>query len=676
MNRLQYEESPYLQQHKNNPVDWYPWGKEAFEKAKKEDKPILVSIGYSTCHWCHVMEKESFENPETADIMNEHFINIKVDREELPAVDQYYMDAVQVLSGSGGWPLNCFLTPDRKPYFGGTYYPPIDQRGRPSWKKVLRRMSAAYHKRREEVLEQADKLSKLVEEGSERFIDHKVEFTESHSFDIASWIKKIKGELDFKKGGLNRAPKFPSPQLYQFLLQYGLLENDEDVLEAVKRTAHAFVDGGLFDPVHGGFARYCVDENWRVPHFEKMLYDNAGILSLLAQLQSFHPDDRWLWAINRTLGFWSNEMRSDKGLFYSAVDADSEGVEGKYYTWTKDELKSVLNEDEYEIIDTYADLKEQGNWEGSNILYTDPERRAHFFKGYTETDLNGCLDKLREAAKERVKPGVDEKQLLDWNAMMVMALVHLHKYAGIKRAGEMAKEIMEVLLNTFVKNGQIKGHVYKNDKVYASATLDDYAYLIASLIELYEWTLEMEYLDIAKELGQKAFQLFGVKDQVLFMMSAVDSKEVVGRQPNYFDNAYPSGNSIMADNLRKLGKIFDMPEWTEHSYKMMLAIEDSVSKYPTAFNRWAGLGLAFEYLDAEIAIMGDKYEEWGRKILAGTLPGPVFVGSSTPKENLPLLNRQVQENQTAIFLCQNYTCQKPVYSLNEFSNLRSDTLHH
>lgn len=676
MNRLKHEESPYLQQHKDNPVDWHAWNEETFKKAKKENKPVLLSIGYSTCHWCHVMERESFEDEGTADLMNRHFINIKLDREEHPAVDNYYMSAVQLLTGSGGWPLNCFLTPDLKPYFGGTYFPPEDRHGRPSWKKVVERMSIAYKEQHDEVMEQAEKLSKLVEQGSSRFVEPTINIGSANKLNIESWIHTLQKELDLDEGGLNSAPKFPSPHIYCFLLNYAVFDHNKELVEFLKRTAHAFIDGGLFDPVHGGFARYCVDDKWKVPHFEKMLYDNAGIMSFLARMQSFYPAKRWTWAIKRTLDFWTSKMKSDEDLFFSAVDADSEGEEGKYYTWSMEELRAALSENEVGLLSKYAEISENGNWEGTNILFTRPEKRENFFKTHDNEEIDKVLNKLKEKAKDRVHPGIDDKILLDWNAMMVSALLNVSRYVGEQPAKVQALKTLASLEDKFVDDAEIKGHVYKNGKAYADAILDDYAYLIAAYLDAYENTFEEKYLNKAERLCRTAMDHFSRKDHPLLIISFNVKNEFIGKQPTFFDSPYPCGNSVMAHNLRKLGIIFDQQDWKDKAREMMASLMNSVGKFPSSFGNWADLGLQMEEMDSEIAVMGPNAMEWGSEISSSLLPGLIIMASEKRTSGFPLLDRPAEKNNTAIYLCQNYACQKPVHSLKEFTNLRSQTLNY
>ncbi len=667
-NPLQYEHSPYLQQHKDNPVNWHPWGAEAFQKAKSQDKPILLSIGYATCHWCHVMARESFEDESIASLMNELFINIKVDREELPAVDHYYMDAVQLLTGAGGWPMNCFLTPDKKPFLGGTYFPPDDRGRQVSWRKVLLHVAKVFQQQRAQVEEQAKRVHSRIESQQTESLNSLLNWEgKGNRFDIEALMKQTQASWDRDYGGMKGAPKFPMSHFYTSMLQWGLKIHDDEILSFVKRTARAFIHGGLFDPVHGGFARYCVDSRWNVPHFEKMLYDNAGILKLLTLLDrsSGHPVVRW--GLKKTVDFLENQMRDEDGLFFSAIDADSEGEEGKFYVWTYAEMNDVLGPQEYDLLNSYFDISKNGNWEETNVLYTDWVRADQFLKEHSLENLDRVLAKLKVASRDRVPPSTDTKKLMDWNALLIHSLFLVARYSDLQKAGDTAlKSLDRLLLEAVSSTGELTSHAKKGDDWYGEPTIDDYAFLIQACISGYAHTFQHAYLRQAESLTEHAISLFSEDDVALFYSISKDSKQLDHRPIAYFDTPYPSGNSIMCKNLHILGKYLDRMDWIHRAEKMLHQLEDKIQKSPSALGSWLDVIIQIQEQNHEIAIIGPKAKDWGHTIKKEVLPGSIVMADSQPDSSIPLLDRISTEDKTQIFLCENYTCSMPIDDLDSF----------
>ncbi|MCB0643427.1 MAG: thioredoxin domain-containing protein, partial [Phaeodactylibacter sp.] len=561
MNRLQYETSPYLLQHANNPVDWYAWRPEAFERAKREDKPILVSIGYSTCHWCHVMEHESFEDRDVADFMNTHFINIKVDREERPDVDQIYMEACQAIQGSGGWPLNCFLTPDGKPFYAGTYYPPMPAYNRPSWFQLMGHMIRQFNEDRQKVEEQADYLLKMIQRSDNNLMKDRlqVEKPAGHlRVTVDSIYQSLKKQFDEEEGGFGGAPKFPGTMNLRFLLNYHHFTGDEQALAHVRFSLRKMIEGGIYDQLGGGFARYAVDKAWLVPHFEKMLYDNALLVQLMAETYQLTQDPLLLQTIRETLTFIEREMMSPEGGFYAALDADSEGEEGKFYVWDKAEIDAALGVEAAVFNDFYG-VSTAGNWEGVNILNRprplDAVAEAH---GMSTADLEDQLNKGRATLlalrAKRIRPGLDDKILLNWNALMCRAYVAAYNATGEEAYRETALRNLHFLLDNFVKDPQTGAlyHTYKSGKATYDAFLDDYAYLIDALLGVYQMTFEPRYLKEAARLAELVLKEFLDESTKMFYFTSSRQSDIPIRRKDLYDSATPSGNSTMVHNLLQL----------------------------------------------------------------------------------------------------------------------------
>ncbi len=673
MNRLRHETSPYLLQHAANPVDWYAWKPEAFEKAQAEDKPILVSIGYSTCHWCHVMERESFEDEAVAAFMNEHFINIKVDREERPDVDQIYMEACQAINGSGGWPLNCFLLPDRRPYFAGTYYPPRQLHNRPAWLQVLQYMNDAYHSRREEVEKQAAQLMDVVEGSSTLFVNKEPSglapdalFTPEGPRQI---LENLSAAFDRKHGGFGGAPKFPATMGLRYLLEYSHLSGDAGPIAHFHFTLEQMIRGGIYDQLGGGFARYATDRQWLVPHFEKMLYDNALLVGLMADACRKEPRAIYENAIRETIGWVKREMTSPEGGFYAALDADSEGVEGKFYVWGQSEVAALLGEDA-ELFSAFYGITAEGNWEGANILHRphDPAGFAeshHLSVDELEAQLADGRMRLFEAREERVRPGTDDKVLLGWNAMMVTALAKAYNAIGEPDFLRMAARNLDFLLSAMQQPGKTAlYHTYKEGRAQYQAFLDDYALLIEALLEVYQVNFEERFLRKAEDLCAFLMDAFLDSGDKLFYFTGQGQDDLPVRRKEMYDSATPSGNATMAHNLRQLSLLLGKPEYDTHAVEMLQRMKASVEKYPSSFGRWARAQLYRSYPHYEIAMVGLQAKAKAQHLNQYFVPNKVIMAAPVADDRWPLLAGKSSGGDTNIYVCKEYACQQPVDSVD------------
>lgn len=675
-NRLSKETSPYLLQHAHNPVDWYPWGEEAIQKARTEDKPILVSVGYSACHWCHVMEKESFEDEATAAIMNENFVNIKVDREERPDLDHIYMDAVQAMTGSGGWPLNVFLTTDLKPFYGGTYSPPVRAYNRPSWKEILLSISRIYREQRSEIISQAENLTQHI------FQSNQFSGADVHNNSEGRYSKQtgdpifevIMRSADRIYGGFGKAPKFPQTFTIQYLLHYYYHTNNEDALSQACLTLDKMVGGGIYDQIGAGFSRYSTDNEWLVPHFEKMLYDNALLIIVLSEAYQLTRKPIYEKAVRQTIAFIEREMTSSEGGFFSALDADSEGVEGKFYVWSKEEIEEQLGEDAELFCEFYGVTKE-GNWEHNNILNV-PISLSDFAsqKGFSEVELSDRLDgailKLLQRRNERVRPGLDDKILLGWNALMNTAYSKAYAAFGDKNYRRRAVGNMSFLLDRFQKNNAPSFyHTYKNGEAKYPAFLDDYAFLVQAMIHLQEITSDPQYLQRARTLCEHVIEKFGDTDSGFFFFTNSDQTDVLVRKKDLYDGALPSGNSIMAWNLYYLGVVFDLPAWKERSVRACSSLYDVVMKYPTSFGVWATSILGLSYGVPEVALTGQHIQKLLDEFLRTFIPFRVFQSSTLETKDFPLLAGKKISEKPLLFLCKDYSCQQPVTEVNALNRM-------
>ena len=667
-NRLTRETSPYLLQHKDNPVDWYPWGEEALEKARAEDKPVLLSVGYSACHWCHVMERESFEDEATAALMNEHFVNIKVDREERPDVDSIYMSAVQAMTRHGGWPMTVFMTPDGAPFYGGTYFPPVPSRGMPSFQQVLLSLADAYTNRREEVLKSAENVREFLRESTTASIP-KSEVSEGLLTHAAN---ALAGQIDNRFGGFDGAPKFPQAMNLEVLLRHHKRTGDRAALSGVELTCRQMANGGIYDQLGGGFARYSVDEYWLVPHFEKMLYDNALLARLYLEAYEATGDGFYKRIAEETLGYVMRDMTDPEGGFYSAEDADSEGEEGKFYVWTPEEIERVLEPEDAKLAERFWDVTERGNFEGKNILNVPrpPEVVATEF-GISAEELWRRIEAIRERLfaerEKRVRPGRDEKVLAAWNGLMLRAFALAASVTGREEYRRVAEKNASFLLEKLVVDGRLR-RSYKDGQARFNGYLEDYACVADGLLALYEATFERRWLREAASLADAILELFWEEAEGAFYDTAVDHEELVTRPRDVYDNATPSGSSVAVDVLLKLSVLLDREDYQERAETVLENLSGGIAQIPGAFGRLLSALDFYLSTPYEVAIIGDR-EAPGTKALLETvyssyLPNKVVAGRSEGDEEamrlVPLLaDRPMRGGEATAYVCVNYACQSP-----------------
>ncbi len=685
-NHLVDEKSPYLLQHAHNPVDWYPWGEEAFEKAKKEDKPVFLSIGYSTCHWCHVMERESFEDPGIAEMMNEAFVNIKVDREERPDIDAIYMNVCQMLTGSGGWPLTVFLTPEKKPFFAGTYFPKESMYGRIGMKDLIPRVKDLWETQRE-------KIDSSAEEITNRLQNVRLEADESklEERSLDKCYREIDSSYDTVHGGFGSPPKFPTPHKFLFLLRYWKRSGDENALKMVEHTLREMRMGGVYDHVGFGFHRYSTNQRWLVPHFEKMLYDQALMTYAFVEAFQATGDEFYKKPANEILEYVMRDMTSPDGGFYSAEDADSEGEEGKFYVWQKPEIERILEDDGDIFIDAF-NVTGEGNFKepgeelpgGKNILNrTEPLANLAEKQGLSKDELAGKIEQMRrklfEVREDRVHPHKDDKILTDWNGLMIAAFAKAGAVFGneefIKTAENAAKFVLDKLA---LENGRLL-HRFRGGEAAITGMLDDYAFLVWGLLELYEASFDIACLQKAIELTDEQIDQFADENDGGFYISADSSEKLITRSKEFFDGAIPSGNSVSMMNLIKLRQITAGEKYTAYINKSAGAFARSMSIAPSAFTFFASAADFMFGPSYEIVITGDPSDAETREMLDAVrekfLPNSVilFRDAGSPEKLAEIaeftkMQEQVDGKSTA-YVCRNYACEQPVTSVKELINL-------
>ncbi|HSK82739.1 MAG TPA: thioredoxin domain-containing protein [Rubrobacter sp.] len=676
-NRLANETSPYLLQHKDNPVDWYPWGEEALKRAREEDKPVLLSVGYSACHWCHVMERESFEDDETARMMNENFVNIKVDREERPDIDSIYMAAVQALTRHGGWPMTVFLTPDGAPFYGGTYFPPIPSRGMPSFQQLLLSVVDAYENRREEVLQNAQAVRDYLQASTAAVIPE-AETSGTELLDRAAGV--LLSQLDRRFGGFGGAPKFPQAMNLEVLLRHHHRTGERSALDGVELTCRQMANGGIYDQLGGGFSRYSVDGYWLVPHFEKMLYDNALLSRLYLETYQATGNAFYRRIAEETLDYVLRDMTSEEGGFYSAEDADSEGEEGKYYVWTPDELEAALDPDEARLAVRYWDVTERGNFEGKNILHVarPPEAVADEF-GLSPEELwariAGIRAKLFAVREERVRPGRDEKILAAWNGLMLRSFALAARVTGREDYREAAIENATFIVEKLIEDGRIH-RSYKDGRARFNGYLEDYAMVADGLVALYEATFETRWLVEADALLDAVSELFWDEEKRAFYDTPADHEELVTRPRDVYDNAAPSGTSVATEVLLKLALFLDRSDYHQRAEDVLDELAGGMEKVPSGFGRLlCALDLSISET-REVAIVGDPEAQDTRVLLetvyAGYLPNKVVAGRCPDDDEagglIPLLaQRPAREGKATAYVCVHYACQTPTTDPEELS---------
>lgn len=679
-NRLAEETSPYLLQHAHNPVDWYPWSDEAFEKAKKEDKPIFLSIGYSTCHWCHVMERESFENEQIAEIMNRYFVNIKVDREHRPDIDEIYMNAVVMMTGAGGWPLSVFLTPSGKPFYGGTYFPPRDAYDRPGFEKILLTVAEAWKNRRQELAGSAAKMSELLQSPAPPTGDSNL------SPEILNKaFESFQNSFDAVNGGFGNAPKFPQPTNLSMLLRYWYRTADNQALEMVKKTLDAMANGGIYDHIGGGFHRYSTDAQWLVPHFEKMLYDQALLSKVYVEAFQITKKEQYAQIAREIFDYLLRDMTDPAGGFYSAEDADSEGKEGTFYLWDTEQTASILNGEEAQLFNTYYGVTNKGNFEESktilNVSTSIKQIEKQFQKDNAEIDniLSVARAKIFHERAKRIRPHRDEKIITAWNGLMISSLAYGGAVLGEEKYIESARRSAEFILSTLYRNGRLMRY-YRDGQVVQKAFLDDYTFTAMAMLDLYEATFDVKWLIEAKLLSNQMIELFADTENGGFFLAGKDSEKLIACTKPGSDGAVPSGNSVAALTLLKLGRLTKDEHFMEQGGKVFDAFSQQLQRLP-AYSPILLTAWDFQVGPRQEIIIAGKADSPDvkkmLKLIRGKfLPNSVILLHETDKTNSALYNIvPFIKNQTAIdgkataYICENYICKKPVKNIDEFEKL-------
>lgn len=660
-NALIEESSPYLLQHAHNPVDWYPWGHKALQKAKDENKMLIISVGYAACHWCHVMEHESFEDPEVAELMNNYFVCIKVDREERPDVDQIYMDAANLMTGRGGWPLNALALPNGQPFYAGTYFP------KAKWMEVLQYFANVQQNKPDALVAQAEKVTQGI-----RSLENVPLKNEEAVFEIddlrESFEKWIPG-IDMKRGGGDRAPKFPMPCIWEYMMQYGYMTADEQALQALKVTLDNMAYGGIYDHLGGGFARYSVDADWHVPHFEKMLYDNGQLVSLYTHAWQATHDPVYKAVVFETLDFIEREMTSKEGGFYSSLDADSEGEEGKFYVWYKDEIDNALGSASALFCD-YYDVSAKGNWEhGKNILRrTEPDSTFLERTGIDQQELAELLvdakNRLMAIRSARIRPGLDDKILTSWNGLMLKGYAEAYMAFGEKRFLKAALKNANFLVKNAMDSQGGLSRNYKNGKSSIPAFLDDYAFTISAFIALCEATFDEEWLQKARSLNAYVLEHFFDETSGMFFYTHNNHSKLIARKKELSDNVIPASNSEMAKNLFILGQYFDDDGYITKARQMLVNMRDDVHRNLYFYANWSILEAHLVSEPYEVAILGDDAQEKLRAFKQRYLPNALYLGGKK-EGSLELLKGKLTKGQTTIYVCQNKTCRLPVTEVPE-----------
>ena len=662
-NALIKETSPYLLQHAHNPVNWVPWSDDVFERAKQENKLVLVSVGYSACHWCHVMEHECFEDEEVAALMNKFFISVKVDREERPDVDQVYMTAVQLMTQKGGWPLNCFTLPDGRPIYGGTYFP------KEQWMHILRSLEHTWQNDREKAIEYAENLHKGIIRSELIDEPKKVEsFSEERLHElVVRWARSF----DSMEGGDARAPKFPLPSNYEFLLEYGVRYEHEKVLKHVELTLDKMAMGGIYDQVGGGFTRYSVDMLWKVPHFEKMLYDNGQLLNLYSLAYKHFQKPLYKRIVFQTVEWLQREMMTPEGAFYSALDADSEGEEGKFYCWTPEEMKSVLGDDFTWVKDFY-NLNARGYWEEEKYIPLRTESDLAFAAkmkwsmDQLESKIAEINQKLLDERKHRVRPGTDDKSLTSWNAMAIKGLCQAYSAFDEEEFLHLAlKNARWMLKYQFTAEGKLVRN-YKNGVSNIDAFLEDYAHVIDALIQLYQVTFDEQWMEQAKALNQIALDLFQDANSKMFYFTA-DSTTLIARKMEINDNVIPASNSMMALNLFRLGHYYYEKSYAQMAEQMLANIYDGMEQYGSGYSNWASLLMKIVNDYYQVVVVGKDANSSALNLQARYLPNALFAGGNNA--SLPITNDKHSETETMHFVCYDGTCLLPTKNQEEVLKL-------
>ncbi|KPM46989.1 thioredoxin domain-containing protein [Jiulongibacter sediminis] len=671
MNRLQYQSSPYLKQHENNPVDWYPWGEEALQKARNEDKVILVSIGYSSCHWCHVMAHECFENEQLATIMNEHFVNIKIDREERPDIDSIYMDALHAMGIRGGWPLNVFLMPDAKPFYGGTYFPPKN------WQNILLGIQNAFKTDREKLQESADKFAQginaTVSQKTPLFDLSTKKSGGLNPEETEAIFENLYAQLDPEDGGFNRAPKFPMPSVWQFILNALKDTKDPQMQLQLEHTLNRIALGGIFDHIAGGWTRYSTDAQWKVPHFEKMLYDNGQLIELYSGMIEFlqknggsaENQKLYLWAVEKSIDWLQEEMKSNEGGYFAALDADSEGEEGKYYIWQSAEIDSILADKSHKFSNLY-EFSFHGNWEhGNNVLHLETLPSEEEWQLLEES-----WQLLKPVRSQRIKPGLDNKLICSWNALLLSGLINAARVTFRTEYTQMSSELGDFIADAFIQESE-EGVLCLNHLKFEGKPseifgfLDDYATVIKAFTELYQLTFKKKWLHRADSLADYVLHNFFDPEEGLFYYTDSQAEELIARKKEVYDNVIPASNSILANALFDLGVLLSKEDYKELADSMFAKVKKMTMAEPGFMTNWASVGLKLQKQVIEVAIAGPDYLEVKQK-LAKELKKEVYFCGAKEGSSLPLLQERFKnDRKTYIYVCENQACQLPVTDVND-----------
>jgi uncharacterized protein YyaL (SSP411 family) len=667
-NRLADETSPYLLQHKDNPVDWYPWGAEARERARTEDKPILLSIGYSACHWCHVMEHESFENPDIARRMNESFVNIKVDREERPDLDSIYMDAVQAMTGHGGWPMTVFLTPDGRPFYGGTYFPPQDRHGMPGFPKVLDALAYAYREQRDELEKGAGDLQQHLT----RLSGLQMQASDLSDETLDRALAALAETYEPRHGGFGGAPKFPQPMALEFALRSWKRTGDLRALDMVSHTLDEMAAGGIYDHIGGGFHRYAVDDRWLVPHFEKMLYDNAQLARLYLHAWQATENAHYRQVAEETLDYVRREMTSPEGGFYSTQDADSEGEEGRFYVWTPAEIRAVLGDEDAAVVNQYYHVTERGNFEGSNVLSVP--RSVDTIATVTGLEPGEVMEivararrTLYEAREGRVRPSRDEKVLTGWNGLMLRAFAEAASALDRADYRETAVRNAEFVLSHLRQDGRLL-RTYKDGQAKLNGYLEDYAFYADGLLSLYEATFDVRWLREARELADRILERFWDPQLPGYYETGTDHEQLFNRPRSLYDNAVPSGGAVACEALLRLAALLGEPRYEKTAATALSSMAPVMAEHPVSFGRWLCAGDFLVGTPLEVAVIGAPADAASRALLleawARYLPNRVMAAAAPDMEPAGIVailkDRPQVDGEPTAYVCHHYVCQPPV----------------
>lgn len=667
MNKLAEETSPYLLQHKNNPVEWYPWGEEALQKAEKEDKVIILSIGYSACHWCHVMEHECFENEEVAAVMNSFFVNIKVDREERPDIDGVYMEALQNMGLRGGWPLNVFLMPNQKPFYGGTYFP------KKNWINLLYGIQESFREKREQLQDSANGFAESLQaKDSEKYtFGHNLEDFTYTKEDLGLIAEKLESNFDTELGGMRRAPKFPMPSVWNLVLNLTYQTREERLSRQLKETLDRICLGGIFDHLAGGWTRYSTDERWKVPHFEKMLYDNGQLMRLYANSFLFFNSNNvfsetaelYKWAVTSTVEWLKNEIIAINGGFYSALDADSEGEEGKFYVWTREEIENILGQDATRFSEIY-DISENGNWEHkNNVLHLEARPKDWSF-------VLKCNEQLYQCRKNKVRPGLDDKIICGWNGLMLSGLIDAYKTFGI------GLDLIEKNVHFIEKNLISEFENLTGEKAYGllhqfglkktPGFLDDYAAVIDAFLNYYQISFEEKWLLLAEGLVKYTLANFYDSEEKLFFFTDSEGEKLIARKKEIFDNVIPASNSSMVKNLYFLGRILSNTDYSDLAKSIFSKLKPLTLRDPQWLSNWTDLGILLSSKEIEITAFGKGYKDAISEIQKKYFnPNILYFGSDTESSLSVFEGRMESAEELKIFVCIDRSCHLPVSSAIE-----------